>query len=286
MLASLTLAALAGCGTDPIDPGETRHYALSSLLVVHDDDGNALGVDVDGITSDGAGTSCTAAHADYVSVSEPGVVGVDNALADHAAQLADPDGDGPCTSIPDYRCETIHAGWSIAAGRWLIIVEVAGIHDDREDDDVEVVVHRGTISGSPALEGERLAPNQSFALEEIARSTEASIHDGRLRARFDALLLPPWRDGTMTVAIAVPLHTAQLSADISSTGMSQGAIGGAMSVDEVATALTDVATPGQVDTFRSLADHIADLAPDPTTPERCRAYSMGFGFDAVPALPL
>jgi hypothetical protein len=272
--------ALVACSDSrtAADPGITRFYAISGVDVVQDPAGNPVGVDLDGVTSTGEGPTCVDLTPDYPSVTEPGVTGVDNAFADMIVQMTDPDGAGPCTSVPDWICQRVIFDGKIAAGEWLFVIEVSGIHDGATVDDVRVAVHRAAIPGPPALIGGRLAPDQRFALEQVAETTDAVITGGRLRARFHEAL-------PLDLPLPIPpLRDAQLSVELSPTSL-RGALGGRLDVDEAA-ALSDPTWPGSAADIRGYYRGLVDLDPDPSDPTVCRGAALGLGIEAVSALAL
>jgi len=74
---------------------------------------------------------------------------------------------------------------------------------------------------------------------------------------------------------------AQVRFDISETGLTNGAIGGVVTVDALVMAASAI-MPGIEDTVRSVVESVADVDPS-SDPAICGALSLGLAFTGVDA---
>jgi hypothetical protein len=137
------------------------------------------------------------------------------------------------------------------------------------------------VAGScaPRLAGSRIAPGQTFDMMAVGPSLTGSIQGGRMRFRAEMFTVPV---RTERFNLDLVLRNAELRANISEDGLSTGAIGGSLRVEDLANA-AEMIMPGLGGTVRSVVGGLADMDPDPEDPETCRALSAGLLFSAVHA---
>lgn len=253
----------------------TLTYLISSLSIPVASGGVAAGYDLDGIDS-GAGSTapdadCQEFAADYRSLRDPGLVGVDNAyqsLVPTIESIMDP---ADCPGGVTTGCVDALLQEGINGGNNLLLIEVSGLESFDDDPSVEVTVFEGT--GVPTLSGGSPAPDQTFGTGTMLARATGEIGGGRLRVVLPRLPFSGF--------LAAGLQRVELRADVSATGLSNGQYGGSLSVDEIV-ADAERESPGIGPTVRSIMEPIADIDPgvDPTI---CRSLSMGATFNAVPA---
>jgi hypothetical protein len=271
------MGMLVGCG-DPVstvdDPtdGETYTYVLSTGDIPASAGGMGVGFNLDDAVSDGATEACN--DAPDVTSSISGEVGVDNSLASVVTILGDMIEGGIQGALEE----------QIAAGTFLLLVEVTDVDSTAVDESVGVRLFLGTTTETITLEGGRIAPGQTFAEGTILASLPvgtAAIAGGTLSFSSDTLPLSLSIDGN---DIMLTLRSAQLRADISSTGLTNGEIGASVTVADVVQLGEDLGQGDVVNegTIRSL--NLPDLEPtaDDTV---CDSISVGLSFEAVTANP-
>lgn len=268
-------ASLVGCssGMSP-PPGfrvpRTHNYVVSVIRIPEAAGTMAYGFNLDGENSTGEGTTCVELTPDYESINDPGESGVDNGLAALVPTLSMLVGDLDMT-IAD----------QISSGGLLIVMEVSGIDNYTTDSSVMLRLMRGTLPAGtmPMLEGDgTLSPGQEFTLEAVAPAVMGSITNGRLHAQTDSLdLMIDTGDPDIGV-ITLTLHDAQVRANISQTGLMNGAIGGAIVIEELA-ATAESIMEGYGDLVRSAVQ--GDLQPAPADETMCLSISAGISFTAI-----
>jgi hypothetical protein len=159
--------ALTACGggtTPPDAPPQTRRYVLSAIRIPEPMGTTAVGFNLDGMNSDGTGTTCVELSPDYTSINDAPETGVDNALGSLVPQLGMLLGDSCPMGTPAADCLSALIGQQITEGKLLIVMEVRDINSFVTDSSIEVQLYLGTVpgGGAPMLAGSTLAPDQAF----------------------------------------------------------------------------------------------------------------------------
>ncbi|MDX2089607.1 MAG: hypothetical protein SFX73_17260 [Kofleriaceae bacterium] len=228
----------------------TRTYTVATLAVPAPSGGRAAGFNLDGrVDSGDMDGSCVGSTADFISVTDASEVGVDNGLGPQVTTFgtllaAD------CPGATAATCLSAIAQATIDDGSFSLVLEVSDI--DSFDDDAFVVV-------TPTING------------VTAAAIDAEIVGGRLSLSIAELLIP--------LAVELRIRDTRLSATISDTALSGGAIGGALRLDELVEAI-EAAMPGTGTIARSLLRGAADLEPS-SVPTTCDAISTGMLFTAT-----
>lgn len=249
--------------------------------------GGLPGFNLDGLDSgDGSSASsatCEEWSPDHTSSLDPAHPGVDNAVAGLVPTLESLLDASSCPGMLTMGCLDAMRSADIAAGAFLIAVELTGLESFAFDDAVEIALFEVAVpgGGAPALAADgRLAPGQTFStVRTIAAPTRGDVFDGRLRVVFDARVTLP-RVGMPLLPLE--LDGAELRADVSPTGLALGALGATTTVDHLV-AEAAMIMPGIEDTVRSVVESIADVQPT-ADPVVCARVSSGYVFDAVPAV--
>lgn len=270
---SISALGMVGCGPgETTMPGATYTYIVNTADVPEADmtTGRIPGFNLDGVDSSGASDRCDDAP-DFVS-SVSGAAGVDNQLGGNViGLLGDMLGpDGVQGAVRE----------QIAAGSFLLLLEVSDVESFNNDPDVSVRLILGAFAGTIMLDGDGLvAPGQTFtSMSVLATIPSAAIVGGRLTVEAPSLPLTLDVDGN---SITLNLVEARVGGTISATGMTDGEIGAQISVAEIVT-LGEMLAPGTIteDLVRSVA--LPDLDPnaDGTV---CDAISAGLTFAATTA---
>ncbi len=284
LLAALLI--LPACSEDPPDPVQVpdagpidENPPLMARLVVLDklaftgevEEGVAPGWDLDDRISDEYDEE-TCGHADYTA--PDGTEGVDNKLA---------------SIVPLFELVGIGAAEgliqdSIEDGGLLLMMEVTGVDDPVDDDDVQVMVRAG--HGTPLLgtDGKLLA-GQTFHLHPESPDSVAqrgSIKDGVLTAGPFEAHLPVVVFG---MRYDLTFLNARLRGDWTEDGgLQNGLFGGSVTIEEIYT-IGEVAAADDASVLSSLKAILqgaGDLDPDPET-GLCRQISATLSFTAVSA---
>ena len=264
---------LVACGDDPgmmVPDPVTHTYVISTISIPEATGTMAAGFNLDGMVSTGEGTTCVDLSPDYTSTNDM-EEGTDNGLASLLPTLAMLVG-GPLD-------ETLQA--QIVDGSFLLLMEVSDINGFNNDDSVMVQLYIGSVpgGGAPMIAGATLAPGQAFDGMAIGTPQTGSITGGRLTVATPLLTLAI---DTGDFMIDLPIRTAQIRADISATGLGNGAIGGSLRVEDIATA-AEMIMPFLGYTVRGGLGGVADRQPQAADPTTCDALSVGILFNAVSA---
>ncbi len=278
----------------------TLTFVVSSLSIPEADGGAAAGFNLDGLDS---GEGSTAAEAnceelarDFVSVTDPDHIGVDNALQGLVSLI----GTAVGGNIDDTLLEQINSG-SV-----LLLVEVSGVDSVDYDSSVTLTLYRGGVSGgsgttctadadcttagescvsgachtAPTVTDGALAPDQSFeSLEMIGSPVQGDIFDGRVRATAERLTISVTASGsTLSLIVSNP----ELRFDISESGLTNGNIGGVLTIDDLAMAAAMI-DPSYESLVRGATEDKADINPTADNPAICDALSVGILFGATTA---
>jgi hypothetical protein len=154
-----------------------------------------------------------------------GRAGVDNQLANIWSSLA------PLVG-PQVQALLQNA---INEGRVLIMFELAGVDDLKNDDDVTLRVYRGLLRPEVGTRG-LITPDQTFDFDyasPVSMVEGARIVDGVLEAGPTILQIPII---ILDLDIVAQLHYGRVHLDIADDGTFTGYMGGALNVPEVAQA--------------------------------------------------
>ncbi|MEM9073397.1 MAG: hypothetical protein AAGE52_33135 [Myxococcota bacterium] len=171
---------------------------------------------------------------------------------------------------------------ALADGSIILLMRLTGA-DTTNDSDVMLSVGLGEVpgGGAPMLGGDgRLAPGQTFDAGDVAVPVSARTEGGILRA--GPLNLPLSIPFDETTSIDLNINSAEVEANVTATGLSNGLIGGELIIEELITTVMAVAGDGiPIDVVRNTLESVADLSPD--ADGVCQSVSVGIVFDAVPA---
>jgi hypothetical protein len=135
------------------------------------------------------------------------------------------------------------------------------------------------MSCRPMVSGSRLAPGQTFDVQPVGPVINGSITNGRLR------LVSPMLTISLDTSLGtfdLVLRNAELRANITREGLTNGAIGGALRVQDIVDTANRIMM-GSGATVESVLSTAADLDPDPMDMTRCRSISAGLLFSATSA---
>jgi hypothetical protein len=231
-----------------------------------DSPGVAKGFDLDGRTSPmGERESC--GHGDLTD--PQGRAGVDNQLANIWSSLA------PLVG-PQVQALLQNA---INEGRVLIMLELAGVDDLKNDDDVTLRVYRGLLRPEVGTRG-LITPDQTFDFDyasPVSMVEGARIVDGVLEAGPTILQIPII---ILDLDIVAQLHYGRVHLDIADDGTFTGYMGGALNVPEVIGALLNTGASAETRLVKPLFENNADMVP---VDGQCTFMSMGMEFEATTA---
>lgn len=271
-LAALLALAAACAGPSEEDVpealGETRTAVADLLLFARDlEPGVSNGFDLDGFVSTGDdGTGC--GHADRVS--PDGTPGIDNAFAGLLPALEATEASAIEDLVQD----------AIAVGDLLLMFEVSGIDDPRNDDCVDVSVHRG--HGTPLLAPDgTLLDGQTFTTDpDPARVSCVPLVDGVIEAGPLALQLEVQ---VLDVELELAMQDARMRLELFDDGSMAGVFGGAVPLGGI----LKIVEEDDLESLRDLVTSLVTLAADlDTAEEACGALSITFEHTAVEAFRL
>lgn len=247
----------------------------------------AAGFNVDGLDSyppsDEADANCEEFIEDYVGLTDPGHVGVDNALQGLVGTIEGFLTASDCPGMMTAGCLDATLQRQINEGSLLLIMEVSGVNDFDYDSSVQLQLRlAATLDGMPPMMsgGGGLAPGQTFTSTMVLGDPVAGdIFAGRLRASTPLLPLVIDTGGFM---LTLMITQAQVRFNITETTLGRGAIGGVVTVDAIVAAATEIA-PGMEDLVRQVVETIADVDPSAADPAVCTAMSLGLTFSGVNA---
>jgi hypothetical protein len=259
---------------------ETRVYVLNAITIPTASDGAIDGFNLDrrdsGEGIDDAET-CNDFQPDFVSAVDPGHIGVDNQFAARVAPLLE---GAAMTDLDATILEQINSG------SLLLMVEVTDIDSFEYDAEISLQLLLGELPAgttTPMLDaGGRLAAGQTFTvMQTLGPAVRGDIYDGRLRAATESLTLSlTIMDRPLSRVITRP----ELRFDISSTGLSNGVIGGSLVVADIIEAIRMIPElMSFVGTAMSVLTMYADLQPSTAMPTTCEAISIGLSFGATTA---
>lgn len=265
-VAMLVVGCLFGCDeAGPSDnSGGTRTYLLARADLPQNVREPGVGFNLDGRVSEG-GTACDDAP-DLTSAT--GEEGVDNSLQVLSATI----GHVPTTAFVDAVLEQIRSG------EYLVLIEVTEIDSFEDDPSVGVRLFLGRSSGEVLVAAGMAVEGQSFEQlgDDLATVPvgAAAIAGGVLSFGSPSFPLSFTIDGEPA---ALTLLDARVRAEIGSSALTNGEVGGHVSV----ASYLALSPENDEEFVRSVG--LPDLDPDPADPTLCRAISVGFLFTAVTA---
>lgn len=263
---ALLMVSLLGCGTGDVvieEPPEVYTYVLSTMDDPSPTGRMVVGFDLDGVVSEAATAACDD-RPDFVSFD--GELGIDNNLSIAGAS--------PETALlPTSLASLVEP--RIAAGEYLLLLELTDVDSTANDASVGVRVYLGSAAGPIALEGGRIVEGQTIQQmgPDVANVTvgDARIVDHELRFELPTF---PLGVGEGVSGESLVLHDVHVRAHIDPTSLTVGEIGGALDGEELA-AFTGLS----LDELRSSG--LFDLDPSPSDDTVCGAMSAGLSFEAV-----
>lgn len=248
--------------------------------------GQAIGFNVDGLDSGNGSTAadanCEQFNTDYQALTDPQHFGVDNALQGLIPTIEGLLDAADCPGMTTDGCLDATLQEQITTGSLILLIEVSGINDFEYDTEVSVQMHLGEVpGGGMPMEGSGggLASGQAFdSTMMLGPAVPGDIFNGRLRVQTDTLPLNIMAGG---FDLALMISQAQVRFDISEASLTNGAIGGVVTVDALVMAASAI-MPGLEDTVRSVVEQVADVDPS-DDPLVCTALSLGLAFTGVDA---
>lgn len=228
-------------------------------------DGVLEGWDLDGVVDDEATAPCGLGD----GVDADGTPGIDNQLGRMWSLVE---------GIIGEQVQELLQG-SINEGRFLILIELQGLDDLENDDDVTVVLSRGT--GDPWIGGAGfIGADQSFRVDSsvpVSTVERAVLVDGVLDAGPFDFVLPI---DILEANFPMQVRDGRLRIEIDGQGAFSGLIGGNIDVDATITEIlaTDAAAEAATvePIFRANTD-VVDANGD------CNLISSAFGYEATTA---
>jgi hypothetical protein len=262
--------------------GDTYFYVVSSATLGAISGDSAPGFNLDASDANVCGDETTVV--DYASQAPETGDGVDNQLLELAESLKDVDfgGDEPFTLDLDTFLKE-----AVLEGKFTLLLEVSGVDDLDNDNDVKVSAYLGDLvgGGAPASAGGKLTAGQDFEVATTIKTNAAgTITNGRLSISLDSLdVVVPVETYDTTLTLTV--NDVRLKFDISATELTSGVLGGSLDVDatveEIKTFLTAAEFDINADTLiKPILEERADL--DETGGE-CAAVSAAIVFTGVEA---
>ncbi len=271
---ALSLLMLSGCRPDvqkdtaelSCEGGETIVGVISVISHARRNEGVAWGFNLDDVTS----TFTDPIGCFKEDLTDPnGTPGIDNAFSALIPALESTEAVALETLVQD----------SIYNGNLLLMFEITGVHDRKNDDCVNVGVWRGR--GSPLVgTDEALLHNQSFYRDlDLPNSyiEGMQIIDGSLVATPLDIELPVQ---VLDESLNFFLSDGGIRIDFNEDDTMQGFFGGAVPIEALTdiTSLNDVNLP---DFVIDLVESAADLYPKEDG--SCAKMSLAFEYNAIPA---
>ncbi len=264
----------------------TLTYVIGTVALPEAAGGMAAGFNVDdldsGMGSDAVDANCEEFNQDFIGLTDSNHRGVDNALQGLVGTIEGLLDAADCPGMMTAGCLDATLQRQILEGSLILLVEVSGVNDFMYDSSVTVQMHLGQVPGmGMPMEGAGggLAGGQTFeSTMTLGSPVSGDIFAGRLRVATPNLPLSIMAgDFNLTLQIT----QAQVRFNITETAMTNGAIGGVVTVDAIVMAASEL-MPGIEDTVRSVVESVADVTPS-SDPAVCTAVSLGLTFSGVDA---
>lgn len=273
---------------------EVRTYLVSVIEIPTNDGELAIGFNLDGLNSgEGSGNeddACNIFAQDYQSSIDSGHIGVDNAMGSLISQLDTliANTSETCSgATPPVMagCTNLLISESITDGALLLLAEVTGLNSFTNDSEVFLQFFTATVDGDPAIGGDGLvAPDQEFDMfgEPFpATPVAGQIFQGRARFALGA-------DASLTIPVNIgddsfdlQIRSPEVRMDLSADGMTNGVIGGILTVDDLVEAAGTFGGGIDETTIRGILGMVADIVDDT---DACTAISAGLSLQGVPAV--
>ncbi|MCB9663975.1 MAG: hypothetical protein H6732_07665 [Alphaproteobacteria bacterium] len=228
-------------------------------------DGVAPGFDLDGLDSP-AGDPASCGHGDLID--PDGVPGIDNQLA-AIWTLAAP--------LIGEQVEELLQG-AINEGRMLMVVELVGVDDLRNDDDLSLRLFRGAADPELGTLG-LIAPDQTYAVDPSTPEVVLdglSLRDGFLEAGPVAFDLPI---DILEARFDMPVSDGRIRLRLDEQGAMHGLIGGIVDVRTMLDELLATDAAAETELVAPIFENNADMRQVDGT---CTGFSVAFGFDGTP----
>lgn len=268
--------------------GRSFTFIINELKIPAPENGQAVGFNLDGMDSgDGtAGETCQDLTEDYRSALDPDHVGVDNALPTVLTSLGGALGGGFDVDM--------ELAEQLAEGSLLLLLQLGGVDDLSYDQEVTMQLALGALPAGATLQLDdsgRIAPGQQFDIAmNLGPQVTGDIFDGRVAARAEQLPLMLEIEGNN---ITLVIRNLQVRFNLAEDGLSNGVIGGVLTLDDLITAALEVpelrsfcctAEPcTDCPVARGLIGPNADVGPSESDPASCEAISTGIQFAATTA---
>lgn len=283
---------LSGCPSDPVvgndtgpvgnDTGMTmapisQTYIVGAINIPDGADAmnRVPGFNLDMMNSDGTGAGCVGATPDFTSLT--GEAGTDNQFVGSLVGLIST---GASLDVQEAVSE------QISNGSLLLAMRVNDINSFSADPSVTLelflVKQASCMADTCPVTGAVMGGQawQQRAASLTPTPLMASITAGQLSGTIPALPLSFTASGN---TIMLTIRNARVGAGISATGLTNGAIGGSLRVQDILD-LAEMIMPGIGATVAPIIRQNADLDPMTGMPNSCDAISAGLGFTAVPAM--
>ena len=253
-------------GSSYVLEGSHANVIRRILFTAESAPGVADGFDLDERVSE-RGDEQSCGHGDLVA--PDGRVGIDNQFA----KLW-----GAIQPIVGEQVEGLLQG-AINEGRVLVMAELAGVDDLRNDDDVTFNLYRAILDPDVGTFG-LISPSQTFYFDydtPVSTAENVAIVDGRVIAGPVRLDLPI---NILELNIIMPLENAFVRFDIAEDGTFVGIMAGGIHVPTVIEALLDTPAAQETELVAPFFENNADMQ---RVDGECQVISATFGFEGTTA---
>ncbi len=252
----------------PPRPAHATYLVSEMAFTFEEPEGVAPGFDLDGAVSMGNdGTGCEVED----QTAPDGTPGIDNQLARFM----------PFIEAAGINQLEEYLQFAVLEGGIMMLAVVEGLDDPVNDDDVRLIIVRGT--GRPLVDlGNRVEAWQTIGLAEedpvLGISTQAAVIDGVVVGQFDSLRLP-----ALLFDVFVDLHLTfgRFSFPIAFDDARSGFGSGAVTLTQILEIIDKTPSGNLGDVIASLGPSLADLDVDGDT--ECDALSAVLEVGVVPA---
>jgi hypothetical protein len=247
-------------------PGSHANILRSYTITVPDEDGFVPGFNLDGLdTEEGDEDSCR--QGDFID--PEGRTGIDNQFAD-LWRIVQP--------LVGEATEALIQG-AVNEGRIIAVIELSGVDDLTNDENVTLDMFRGRIAPDIGNEG-LIAPDQTVYVDRefpIVTVNNAAIVDGVVYARPDSIYLPV---DILDSYFVIEMERAQLRFTINEEGHFSGHFGGVVNLSSVFDELLASNAGEEAALVQPVFYTYADMEKGP---DGCTHASAAFGFEGIGA---